>query len=73
MPGRRRPAHLGHHVHEQRIGALGEQIGHLDAPVAAHAAEVVALEVDDHHVLGALLGVGGESGRSPCRRAAACP
>ena len=30
----------------------------LDRPVLAHAAEVVAAEVDEHHVLGPLLGVG---------------
>ena len=35
--------------------ALGEQLGPVDAAGLAHAREIVALEVDDHHVLGGVL------------------
>ena len=46
------------------------QLGPAHAAGLAHAREVVALEVDDHHVLGAILLCVGEP---LARRAAACP
>ena len=64
--GAQAAAHLGHHVHEQRIlRARRRARATSTLPVAADAAEVVALEVDDHHVLGALLGVARSSRRAP--------
>ena len=43
---------------EVRVGLDGHERLDLDGAVLAHAAEVVAAEVDEHHVLGALLLVG---------------
>ena len=40
--------------------------------VLAHAAEVVAAEVDEHHVLGALLLVGEQLARRCARSSSAC-
>ena len=42
-------------VHDARELVLGHQLGPADAARLAHAREVVALEVDDHHVLGGVL------------------
>ena len=58
------PAHAGtqpaldraDQVDEARVLLQGQQARHADGPVAAHPAEVVADEVDDHHVLGPVLG-----------------
>ena len=61
QPGRRRPSTVRHEVDEARVVLDGEQGGHLDRAEVAHPAEVVAHEVDDHHVLGAVLG--GEAAR----------
>jgi hypothetical protein len=49
--------------------------GDRDGADLAHAAEVVAREVDEHHVLRALLGIAGERGRQPLvlRRVRAAP
>ena len=51
------PRTVRHEVDEAR-GACStrEQRGHLDRAELAHPAEVVADEVDDHHVLGPVLG-----------------
>ena len=67
-PGKRRLEQLGEadvlaqrsldgrdEVLDARELALGHQLGPADAAGLAHAREVVALEVDDHHVLGAIL------------------
>ena len=45
-------------MHHVRVALDGHQLVDLDAAVLAHAPEVVAAEVDQHHVLGALLLVG---------------
>jgi hypothetical protein len=50
----------------RRAARLRER-GHADRPVLAHAPEVVAHEVDDHHVLGAILAGGGERGARALR------
>ena len=64
-----RPLHRGDEVRDAGEPALGQQLGPADEPGLADAREVVALEVDDHHVLGrVLLGrsqFGGASGRVP--------
>ena len=44
--------------HEPGVRLDREQRGHLHRAPLAHAAEVVAHEVDDHHVLGPVLGAG---------------
>ena len=59
--------HRRHEVDEARVVLDGEQRRHLDRAELAHPAEVVADEVDDHHVLGPVLG--GEARR----RSARCP
>ena len=51
---------VGHHLVERGIGFDREQAGHGDAAGLGDAGQVVAEEVDDHEVFGALLGVGGE-------------
>ena len=45
-------------VHHVAVVLDGHELLDLDAAVLAHPAEVVAAEVDQHHVLGALLRVG---------------
>ena len=45
-----------------RVGLDGHERLHLDGAELADAAEVVAAEVDEHHVLGALLLVGEQVG-----------
>ena len=61
-----------------RVGLDGHERLDLDGAVLAHAAEVVAAEVDEHHVLGALLLVGQQLGgdracpRRRRRRAGGC-
>ena len=44
------------------VGLDREQVGDLDRANLRHAAEVVAQEVDDHQILGALLLVHGKPG-----------
>ena len=60
------------HLEDGRIGLDREQFRHLDAARPGDAGEVVAQQIDDHQILGALLGVGGEHGADR-RRAARCP
>ena len=45
-------------VHHVRVAFDGERLGHLDAAGLGDAADVVARQVDQHHMLGALLRVG---------------
>ena len=45
-------------MHDVRVGLDDHEALDLDDAVLADAAEVVAAEVDEHHVLGALLLVG---------------
>ena len=52
----------GDDVHHVAVGLDLHQLVHVDAAVLAHAPEVVAAEVDEHHVLGALLLVGEQLG-----------
>ncbi len=49
-------------MHHVRVGLDGHERVDVDRPVAAHAAQVVAAQVDEHHVLGALLLVGQQLG-----------
>ena len=68
----------GHEVHDVRVALDGHVLRHLDAAHRRHAADVVAAEVDEHHVLGALLLVAPQfvgqlrDPRRASRRAAAC-
>ena len=50
-------AHVADDVVHVRVAFHRHQLVHLDAAGHAHAAEVVAFEVDQHHVFGAFLGV----------------
>ena len=47
------------------VGLHGEEVGHLDRADLGDAAEIVAQEIDDHQILGALLLVHGEPGLDP--------
>ena len=55
-PGSQPALDGAHQVHEARVRLDGEQGRHLHRSPLAHPAEVVADEVDDHHVLGPVLG-----------------
>ena len=52
--------HSRRHLHECRIALHGKQVFCAHAAVVAETAEVVAQQVDDHHVLAAVLGVAAE-------------
>ena len=54
---------VGHQVHDVRVALDLEQARRPHGAGLADAGQVVAGEVDEHHVLGALLLVGGELGR----------
>ncbi len=58
--GSQSPAHGAHEMGEAGMLLDGEERGHVDRPVLADAAEVVAGQVDDHQVLGMVLGARGE-------------
>ena len=49
-------------MHHVAVVLDGHELLHLDASVLAHAPEVVAAQVDEHHVLGALLLIGEQLG-----------
>ena len=69
VPGDRRDD-----VHDVRVGLDRHERVDGDGAVLAHAAEVVAPEVDEHHVLGALLLVGEQARRrSRASSAASAP
>lgn len=51
------------HLEHRGVGLDGKQRRHLDGTDARHAADVVAQQVDDHHVLGTVLGVDREPAR----------
>src|SRR5690606_6555122 len=55
--GAQAAAYVAHDVVHVGVTLHHHQLVDLDAAGAADAAEVVALEVDQHHVLGALLGM----------------
>ena len=57
-PVAQRPGDLADDVEHVRVGLDDHVLVDGDRAVLAHAAEVVAAEVDQHHVLGALLRVG---------------
>ena len=52
-------------MHHVAVGLDDHELIDLDAAVLADAAEVVTTEVDQHHVLGALLGVAEKLVREP--------
>ena len=54
------PAHAGDELVHGLVGLDPHQLGHLDAADLADAAEVVAQQVDDRHVLGPALLVGAQ-------------
>ena len=70
-------------MHHVRVALDHHQLGHLDRADLRDAADVVAPEIDQHHVLGALLGIGeqlaleravlglGRRRAGACRRSAA--
>ena len=45
------------HLQDGRIGLDREQLGHLDAARFGDSRQIVAQEIDDHQVFGALLGI----------------
>src|SRR5690606_19888664 len=51
------PAHVADDVVHVRVALHGHQFVDLDAAGHAHSAQIVALQVDQHHVFGAFLGV----------------
>ena len=53
-----RARHRRDDVHDVGVGLHGHELVHVHRAVLAHAPEVVAAEVHEHHVLGPLLGVG---------------
>ena len=54
--------HRGLQMHDVAVAADVHELDHLDRARPADPAQVVAAEVDQHHVLGALLGVGQQLG-----------
>ncbi len=56
--GLQRALDVGHDVHHVRVALDLHPVGDLDGAGLRDAADVVAAEVDQHHVLGELLGVG---------------
>ncbi len=60
MVGPEGPFDVGDDVHDVRVALDGHEVGHLDGGVVADPPDVVAGEVDQHDVLGPLLGVGEE-------------
>ena len=61
--GAARPVTVETRCMHRREALERAQLGHRDAAVAADAREVVAQQVDDHHVLGAVLLAGRQLGR----------
>src|SRR3989442_14254619 len=57
-PGRQLAADVRDEVHHVRVALDPEALRDLDAPRPGHPADVVAPEVEEHDVLGALLGIG---------------
>ncbi|MNL62461.1 hypothetical protein D3C87_1864840 [compost metagenome] len=51
---------------QRRIGFHREQVGDLDRADFGDAAEIVAQQVDDHQVFGAVLLVGRQRGTAGC-------
>ena len=58
-------AHVADQVHDVGIALHHHELGDLDAAELAHPSHVVAAQVHEHHVLGALLGIGGHLGGQP--------
>ena len=57
-PGREATLDIRDDVHDVRVALDHHALGNLDGPGRRDPADVVAPEVDQHHVLGALLGIG---------------
>ena len=68
-PGLEQALDVADDVHHVRVALDDEGVGHLDAAGLRDAADVVARQVDQHQVLGALLRVG-RAARSRCARSA---
>ena len=49
--------HLAHDVHHVGVALDHHQLAHLDGARLADAAQVVAAQIHQHHVLGPLLGI----------------
>ena len=60
------------HLEDGRIGLDREQLRHLDAARPRDARQIVAQQIDDHQIFGALLGIGAKR-RGIGVRAARCP
>ena len=79
LPGREIARDLAREVHHVRVPLERHQLLDLLGAELHDAADVVAREVDEHHVLGAFLRVLDELGREPlvvlrrCGRAGGCP
>ena len=61
--GAQRAAHGAHEVVQAGVRLERAERRHLHRSRLAHAPEVVAREVDDHHVLGVVLGARAAGGR----------
>ena len=78
QPGPQPALHVGDDVHHVAEPLDGEALGDAHAAELGDAADVVAAEVEQHQVLGALLRVGEQLGLERCvllvawRRAAGC-
>ena len=65
---------VGDDVHDVAVAFQEEAVGDLDRADLGDAADIVAAEVEQHQVLGALLRVGEQLGRrAPCPRAGVAP
>ncbi len=65
QPGGEPPADLGDEVHDVGVPLHRAQRGDLHRADRRDAPDVVAAQVDEHHVLGVLLGVGAQLGLEP--------
>lgn len=52
--------HLRRELPDRRVSLGGEQVGDLDAADSGDPGQVVAEQIDDHQVLGSLLGAGAQ-------------
>src|SRR6516165_9994635 len=67
---------IRHDVHDLAVALNEELVGHFDGAYLGNPADVVAAEIEQHEVLGALLGIGEEFGFKRqifARRSAAWP
>ena len=66
-------AHAGRHLVQGLVGLDGEQVGDVDAADLGDAPDVVAHQIDDHQVLGALLDVRRQLLAAPAASASSVP